>query len=179
MKRRPFLKTLGATGAPTYLFNQPAQAAIDESALRDHRVDRVEFLSLNYHWPRLVGKNASRGIHGQKKIDRIAKIYTDQGAMGWGIGSGNDKLKSAVLGKRVSELIHPATGRLPNIPGNFDFALYDLAGIILDKPVYQLLGANGSKDTPIYSGMIYFDELEPARNPAGIEKIIENCQWDI
>jgi L-alanine-DL-glutamate epimerase-like enolase superfamily enzyme len=35
------------------------------------------------------------------------------------------------------------------------------------------------KKTPIYSGMIYFDELEPEDNPAGMDKIIENCQWDI
>ena len=60
-----------------------------------------------------------------------------------------------------------------------DLALHDLMGVILDKPVYQLIGANGTKKTPIYSGMIYFDELEPEDNPAGMDKIIENCQWDI
>jgi len=60
-----------------------------------------------------------------------------------------------------------------------DLALHDLMGVILDKPVYKLLGAQGTKSTPIYSGMIYFDELEPKDNPAGMDKIIENCQWDI
>jgi L-alanine-DL-glutamate epimerase-like enolase superfamily enzyme len=60
-----------------------------------------------------------------------------------------------------------------------DLALHDLMGVILDKPVYKLLGARGTKNTPIYSGMIYFDELEPEDNPAGIDKILENCQWDI
>ena len=27
--------------------------------------------------------------------------------------------------------------------------------------------------------MIYFDELEPKDNPAGLDKILENCEWDI
>jgi D-galactarolactone cycloisomerase len=62
---------------------------------------------------------------------------------------------------------------------HMDLALHDLMGVILDKPVYKLLGAGGPKSTPIYSGMIYFDELEPEDNPAGMDKILENCQWDI
>ncbi len=41
-----------------------------------------------------------------------------------------------------------------------------------------MLGASGSKEKKIYSGMIYFDELEPEDNPSGIEKVLENCRWD-
>ena len=52
-------------------------------------------------------------------------------------------------------------------------------GVILNKPVYELIGVNGSKTTPIYSGMIYFDELEHNGKTGGIDKILENCNWDI
>ena len=62
---------------------------------------------------------------------------------------------------------------------NLDLALHDLMGVILDKSAYKLIGDNGSKDTPIYSGMIYFDELEHEGKLGGIDKILENCQWDI
>ena len=53
-------------------------------------------------------------------------------------------------------------------------ALHDLMGVILNKPVYELIGVNGSKTTPIYSGMIYFDELEHNGKTGGIDKILEN-----
>jgi L-alanine-DL-glutamate epimerase-like enolase superfamily enzyme len=60
----------------------------------------------------------------------------------------------------------------------YDIALHDLAGVILDKPVYELLGNAGKKSNKCYTGMIYFDDLEPAESPAGIDKVMENCQSD-
>ena len=59
-----------------------------------------------------------------------------------------------------------------------DFALHDLMGVILNQPVYKLLGANGTIETPVYSGMIYLDELNPKNKTKGIDAILENCQWD-
>jgi L-alanine-DL-glutamate epimerase-like enolase superfamily enzyme len=50
--------------------------------------------------------------------------------------------------------------------------------VILNQPVYQMLGAAGPHEAPVYSGMIYLDELEPEENPAGVEKVLENCRWD-
>lgn len=41
-----------------------------------------------------------------------------------------------------------------------------------------MLGSTGDEWTPIYSGMIYLDELEPPENPAGVNGILENCLWD-
>jgi L-alanine-DL-glutamate epimerase-like enolase superfamily enzyme len=60
-----------------------------------------------------------------------------------------------------------------------DFALHDLAGVVLKLPVYQMLGAAGPQACDCYSGMIYFDDLEPPSRPAGIDKVLENCQADI
>jgi L-alanine-DL-glutamate epimerase-like enolase superfamily enzyme len=57
--------------------------------------------------------------------------------------------------------------------------LHDLAGVILGQPVYELLGSHGPTSMPIYSGMIYFDELEPAEHPGGIDKVLDNCRFDL
>jgi L-alanine-DL-glutamate epimerase-like enolase superfamily enzyme len=100
--------------------------------------------------------------------------------MGWGMSRGSGaEIAESIKGKAISDLIDPATGILSGVPPAFDFALHDLAGIILDKPVYQLLGAQGPKATQTYSGMICFDELEPPDRPAGIDKVMENCRWDV
>ncbi|EMI57073.1 mandelate racemase/muconate lactonizing protein [Rhodopirellula sallentina SM41] len=103
--------------------------------------------------------------------------------MGWGIAPGNaqqnQRLIDAVVGKPLNELFNVGVGILDGVPQRFDFALHDLAGISLDQPVYKLLGTKGKKANTVYSGMIYLDELEPVDNPAGFDKVIENCQWDI
>ena len=39
--------------------------------------------------------------------------------------------------------------------------LWDLAGKVLDKPVYQLLGGAGPQRVPAYDGSIYFADLLP------------------
>jgi L-alanine-DL-glutamate epimerase-like enolase superfamily enzyme len=150
--------------------------------LAKHIVDRVEFGYANYHWPRLVGKNGRIGVHGQHKRDAYVQILTDQGAVGWGATRGNLRNKSELarelLGKSVDQLIIPEQGIPDSVHEAFDLALHDLAGLILNKPVYELLGAQGLKENLVYSGMIYLDELEPEENPAGIDKVLENCQWD-
>src|SRR5690606_14930576 len=47
-----------------------------------------------------------------------------------------------------------------------------------NKPVYELIGSKKPITSKIYSGMIYMDDLEPKENPAGIDKVMENCQFD-
>ncbi len=149
--------------------------------LKRHKITKVERINYEYHWPRHVGKNARKGNHGQYHQSEVFKLYTDQGAMGWALG--RDRLSDEELfqleGKLVSDLISPENGIRPDLNPLVDLALHDLMGVILQEPVYKLLGAKGTKKTPVYSGMIYFDELEPEDNPAGMDKILENCQWDI
>jgi L-alanine-DL-glutamate epimerase-like enolase superfamily enzyme len=60
----------------------------------------------------------------------------------------------------------------------FDAALHDLAGVILKQPVWKMLGAAEPILHPIYSGMIYFDDLYPEERPAGIEQVLKNCAAD-
>ena len=184
MKRRHFIQNIGlATTGALCSNNMLLEAKSFNNQkfpeLAKHRIDRTELIEVNYHWPRLVGKNGKKDVHGQHKKFTALRLYTDQGAIGWGMSSNRVKDHlSELKGKKVSDLIEPEKGILPDVNQNVDFALHDLMGVILDKPVYQLLGAKGTKETPVYSGMIYLDELEPKENPAGLGIIIENCLWD-
>ena len=103
-------------------------------------------------------------LYTYKKTNYI-KLYSDQGATGWGRASysesDKDSLMESVLGKSVGQLIIPSEGIVPNVDRAFDFALHDLAGVILELPVYKMLGASGPREKEVYSGMIYFDELYP------------------
>ena len=157
------------------------QVASDAKVLKGHRIDKVEFLSAKYHFPRFVGRNSQLKPNGQHKKDSCVRLYTDQGAVGWGRGSaGRDrkKLIKSLIGKTIDQLLVPSVGTRNGVHPAFDLALHDLAGVILEKPVYQMLGAKGSKATDVYSGMIYFDELDKEGKQNGIDKVIKNCQWD-
>ena len=180
MQRRRFLYHT-ALIAGSSVFNVHQLMGISPELTR-HTIDEVEFGTVHYHWPRHVGKNARIGVHGQHKKSTYIRLRTNQGASGWGLarlaGKSESQLRSEVVGLKVSELIDPGNGILNHVSTAFDFSLHDLAGIILGKPVYELLGANGSKANPVYSGMIYFDELEPEENPAGVDQVLQNCQWD-
>ena len=152
--------------------------------LGKHRIDRIEFGEAAFHWPRHVGKNARIGVHGQYKTVPFVKLFTDQGAMGWGMaprrsGVEEESLKALILDKPVGDLIDPSTGILQETCRPFDIALHDLAGVILKMPVYRMLGANGPEENHVYSGMIYLDELEPEEDPAGIDRVMENCRRDL
>ena len=180
MQRRTFLKQFGIVSAGLLGGKSVVRGSETVDEISKHRIARVEFRRVKYHWPRPVGKNARKGLHGQHHKATVAILHTDQGALGWGMSRGSgQKFAESITGKSVSDLIDPATGILAGVPPAFDFALHDLAGIILNKPVYQLLGARGPKATQTYSGMIYFDELEPPDRPAGIDKVMNNCRWDV
>ncbi len=182
MKRRTFLKSSALAATACLSTGQAVQGkqASHNAELSRHRVSKIEIDTARYRWPRFVGKNARKGVHGQDQSCAVVKLVTDQGVTAWGLSRKSAKQDiEAIRGKTVSELIDPARGILPSVPETFDFALHDLAGIILDKPVYQLLGAAGPKATRIYSGMLCFDELEPPESPAGFDQVMENCQWDV
>ena len=127
-------------------------------------------------WPRLVGKNARLDVHGRGPKVRVVKITTDKGASGWGALRG--RLPATLKGRRLTDVFDPAVGVTKTDALPLDFALHDLAGVILKMPVYKMLGEHGPKSTPCYSGMIYFDDLEPPGKPRGIDVVLRNCRAD-
>ena len=148
--------------------------------LAKHKIQKAELVTVNYQWPRFVGKNGARDVHGQYNKENVLKIYTDQGAMGWGLTDNRvSSSLSFIQGKKVSDLITPDKGLTDGLNVlYFDLPLFDLLGVIMDKPVYKILDGSGTKETPVYSGMIYFDEIPNKNNKGGIETIMENCAWD-
>lgn len=184
MDRRKFLRITGA-GTAAGLLGSGLQDFKDPGIwpeLSYHRITDIKFSTVKLKYPRQVGKNARLDIHGWGPESGIHILYTDKGALGWGMNRGSQKTLtesfSLIKGRKISELIIPESGvTLREIEG-FDFSLYDLAGKILDKPVYRLLGKRRPETHSCYSGMIYFDDLEPAENPAGTDKLIEECRYD-
>ncbi|RIV19844.1 mandelate racemase/muconate lactonizing protein [Fibrisoma montanum] len=195
MNRRHFLHQLtGAASALTL-----GQAAAGRSPyfmgfddLMNHRIADVRYTEVQLTWPRFVGKNARRDIHGYGPKVTVCTLTTDQGAKGWGLPNGrrSDEVIAYVKGKRIADLFRPDVGVTDPRALAFDVPLHDLAGVILNQPVYQLLGQQQPRPnaarpilTKCYSGMIYFDELEPKAGPVqtlanGMDTILENCASD-
>lgn len=191
MKRRTFLRALNVGIASTTLYqgvgNAMSLTALLSSNPQDrelsyHRIQEIKYSTVQMKYPRLVGKNARLNLHGYGPNVEICVIKTDKGAMGWASLRGSRKeaqqIEMELIGKKVSELFASNVGTLNDKYIAFDIALHDLAGIILQKPVYELLGRKQPYTTDYYSGMIYFDDLEPSEQPAGIARILEECRYD-
>jgi len=82
------------------------------------------------------------------------------------------------VGRRVSDLFDLQRGTTEEAFHEIDLPLHDLVGHILGKPVSALLGGAGPKEVPIYSGAVYFDDLEPPNKPRGIAGVLASCQQD-
>ena len=176
MKRRHFI----ALSAATTVAGLRAESAA--GPLAGHKIQSLDLKSVPLPWPRLVGKNAKLDVHGRGPTITVAILKTDQGAMGWGELGGNpkdlEKLRGQVVGKPVSEIFNPTIGTTLRDAQPLDIALHDLAGVILGQPVWKMLGAEKPHLYPVYSGMVYFDDLDPKENPAGIAQVLKNCAAD-
>lgn len=189
INRRQFLEssliltTLGGCkhfqpiGLKTKLHNEWRQR------LSGHCIERIETHTVQMNYPRLVGKNSRGGIHGRGPNVGICVISTNHGTQGWGVFRGGPQKANSLLDKfkdqPITSLFDPAIGIINEGATELDFALHDLAGIILNLPVYEMLGMDGPLYTNCYSGMIYFDDLEPEENPIGIDQVLRNCVQDI
>jgi len=146
--------------------------------MSDPTITDVRLVDLETHYPRTVGRNARLGSHGSGPIATAAVITTDSGAVGWGLLEGRPGAPESIIGQSVSDVIDPATGIRDDSLRWLDIALHDLLGVIEDRPVWDLLGAAGSPTTPVYSGAIYFDDLDPDDAPRGLSAVLENCRSD-
>ncbi len=189
MKRRTFIYTLNA-GAALGLVSKTAFAGLfqDHSAVRMqdelayHTIQSITFDNVRLQYPRLVGKNARLDLHGYGIRNEVCIITTDQGASGWaslrGGRGGAQAIVPELVGKKLSDVFQVAVGIGDDRYLPFDLALHDLAGVVLNKPVYALLGREKPFTTKYYSGMIYFDDLEPAHAPGGIDQVLAECRYD-
>ncbi len=98
----------------------------------------------------------------------LIRIETDAGLVGYGESGVSAKMararieniQEALLGQDplaigrhfhlMTDQQHPFMGNIPSISG-IDIALWDLAGKILDEPIYRLLGGPMRPAAPIYA----------------------------
>lgn len=184
MKRDNFLKLsasalLGTTVMPE-IWARSIRDQKQTSELEKHKIDKCELLEVDFRWPRFVGKNGRIDDHGQYKKATVLRLKTQQGAEGWGMSEEiPQSVLDSILGQPLTQLISPDTGLHPDLSKAFDFALHDLMGIVLEKPVYELLGNKGSRENTVYSGMIYLDELNADNPSKSIDRVLDNCKWDV
>jgi len=149
-----------------------------KKSLESHCISNIKTLTVKISYPRLVGKNARLGIHGTGPTAQIRIINTEQGAVGWGLSWAKEEEFTELIGKSVAELFEPEVGVIEPSAMSLDFPLHDLAGVILDQPVYKMLGSHGETVIPCYDGAIYMDDILPEDNPRGIEAVLQNCRYD-
>jgi D-galactarolactone cycloisomerase len=186
MTRRGFVRSVAAGGATLALGRAtlraqgrvaPPNAAAAQRALGEHRIARMETRQVQDRYPRFVGKNSHLGAVGWGGAYQVRKLVTDQGARGWGMNHWKDEDVNHLLNARVSDLYDMARGATEEGRA-LEVPLHDLVGNILGKPVYALLGSQGPTSVPIYSGAVYFDDLEPEDNPRGVQGVLASCQQD-
>ena len=129
----------------------------------------------------MVGKNAQLGVHGHGPTVTLCTLSTKQGASGIGMLRGSEEkaeeIFNQIKGKKVSEVFSVDSG-VTDLSQVFDIPLHDLAGVILKKPVYQLLGQESPIITKCYSGMVYMDDVDIKDNRKAFDKILEECFYD-
>ncbi len=146
--------------------------------LNEHHIKEIKTLKVSSRYVRTIGSNARIKYHGDGPDSKVRMIVTDKGATGWGISWSDDDKVTDLIGRSVSELFDPSVGVIAEEAMPLDFPLHDLAGVILEQPVYKMLGGKGNTAIPCYDGAIYMDDLTPEENPRGIDAVIESCKND-
>ena len=148
------------------------------SELERHHIRRISRVGVASRYGRLIGKNARLGSHGEGSTEPVVVIETTTGAIGWGHLHGPAGDVDRFIGRSVAELFDPAQGVILDDALALDFALHDLAGVLLTQPVYRLLGAQGPTAVSCYDGAIYMDDLDPEDAPRGVEQVLRHCADD-
>lgn len=153
-----------------------------DKILSQHKIDRVSFYRFRARYPRLHGKNARLSYHGFGGEVTVAKVYTDQGACGWGELSENLKDAKAaaqrITGKRLTDVFSAGTGILDDSLKALDIPLHDLAGVILGIPVSRMIREGASPKIRVYDGAIYMNDIIPEDRPQGVEQVLADCAYD-
>ena len=154
MNRRDFLAA-GVAGTALASLSRAAETA------DDLRVTRAVGFQLTSQRSKLAGKNARLDVHGDRGRDTMVRLYTNQGIEGLGNCRAKEADVAKLLGKNPLAL-HDAEARVMNGPlGVGTMPLWDLAGKVLKKPLYELLGGQGVEHPSVYDGSIYFADLLP------------------
>jgi galactonate dehydratase len=106
-----------------------------------------------------IGEAGSTGEMARARIQTMAPLLV-----------GKDPLMIEKHFFEMSSLMHTYTAHIPTISG-IDMALWDLAGKIFDKPVYELMGGPFRDAIPMYSHGDGFDMLDKGAVRAWAERV--------
>lgn len=158
MKRRDFLKL---SGGMFLMFPLSSCTYLSIKIPPGIRIIRVVGFDIYCQRNKLAGRNAVRGVHGSQARDQMIRIYTNAGVDGIGHSRADAKAAAQILGKSLNELYDVEQNKMTGPLAEGTMALWDLAGKVSGKPVYELLGARGCTKVPVYDGSIYFADLLP------------------
>ena len=169
---------VGRTGRAA---DEPKKAKLDKAAaareLAEHRIKSMRVRRIRDRYPRFVGRNARGRPCGHGGGYQIRIITTDKGVSGWGMSHVKPDAVRKFVGSKVGDLFDMTRG-VADDAFALQIPLYDLVGNILNVPVYDLIGGQGPRAVPVYSGAIYFDDLEPRNKPRGVAGVIQSCRQD-
>ena len=154
MDRRQFL----ATSLSTPLLAQVLHAA---EIPADLKITRAIGFQVTSQRNKVAGKNARLDVHGDRSVDRLVRLFTNQDIDGLGICRASEQDVAQLLGKNPLAFYQEKNRAMSGPLRAGTMPLWDLAGKILQKPVYQLLGGRGPEQPATYDASIYFADLLP------------------
>ena len=146
-------------------------------SLDEHKITRIESFTFRREFPDIWDTMLRLVPREKLDLKRLDRIHTNQGASGIGRSASPNESVYRFIGCSVGGLFDPAIGTVVEA-GFLDAPLHDLAGHILQQPVWKMMGARADNSIEIYTGGIYFDDLDPLDSPRGIDAVLEACQQD-
>jgi L-alanine-DL-glutamate epimerase-like enolase superfamily enzyme len=147
--RRSFLGSLMALPAGLWLSRYDTFSA-SSSASKQVKITAIKVIQLDFeHDGCLLKIETDAGLTGYGETgvtSRVARAYLQDRK----ILIGQDPLSIGTHYFNMTTPVHPMVGPMALISG-IDIALWDLAGKILDQPVYKLLGGAYRQGCPMYS----------------------------
>ncbi len=130
--------------------------------MNDVRIDRIEWAPLNGRRAREARGNAYTRSHGQDYLMPIARVTTSEGLTAFGWSRIDRRQADPLVGAYFQDAFLPDRG----VSADFlplDMPLWDLAGKLADRPVYELLsGEPNTADflAPCYDTSLLMDDLD-------------------
>lgn len=158
MKRRTFIQSslMGAVAIPFPDILSPQRTVSD----LDVKITKIVCFRVPYTRPRVVGGNSKYKMAGGTRHDWMIALFAENGMIGLGSGPryGKPAPTDFPIGKSVGELLNSYLQETADKIGTT--AVWDLAGKIQEKPVYELLGGKRKPEgVRVYDGGIYIEEL--------------------
>ena len=150
---------------------------------QDIKITKIEQVTLEVDRPEIgVNSRIKEMIYPEpnwKWNEPIIRIHTSDGTLGWGVGRADAEVGARALNRNPFDLLDPTTGVSDEFRG-LENALWDTIGVILGKPVYQLISDQSYVEwLPAYDSTIYFNDLIYNTREAGLKRIADDAKKSV